>query len=434
MSPVPVLLTHDPNVLPLRKGTRLSAGLAAPKSTVTPHPHSRALARLCALVRAHWSRAQPEFEQPAGRGITVTPSPPVDVALAMLTLVPGEMGGSETYARALTRELAGSAEATVTAYVSAIGAGFSEGVPERVVAGIGGGASTRSRVTTLVQGAAHGRSIRASWADAAVVHYPFTAPVPRPAASTPVAVTLLDVQHLDLPDLFGRAERAYRRRFYDGAARRADVVVTISQFAKSRIVAMLGIAPERIAVAPLGVDTTEFELNLGPRANVLLYPARGWPHKNHARLFEAFSLLRAEDPTLQLVLTGGGLDALGAVPEGVDVRGLVGRGELRELYRTAGALVFPSLYEGFGLPPLEAMASGCPVAASRAGALPEICGDAAILFDADDPASIAAGVREALASGDDVRERALARARSFTWAACAAAHERAYRLAERSRR
>jgi glycosyltransferase involved in cell wall biosynthesis len=364
----------------------------------------------------------------------MTAPPRLDVALSMLTLVPGAMGGSETYARALTRELAASSDVDATAYVAAIGAGFSEGVPERVVRGVGGGASTRSRLTTLAQAALRRRSIRASWAGADVVHYPFTAPVPRPAAATPFVVSLLDVQHLDLPGLFGRAERAYRRRFYDAAARDADVVVTISEFAKSRIVALLGIDPARIVVAPLGVDVAEFEPNLGPRENLLLYPARGWPHKNHAALFEAFSLLRADDPTLRLVLTGGGLDGLGALPAGVEARGLVGHGELRELYRTAAALVFPSLYEGFGLPPLEAMASGCPVAASSSASLPEICADAAVLFDAREPASIAAGVRDALARGDDLRDRGLARARSFTWAACAAAHMRAYGLAADRRR
>ena len=357
----------------------------------------------------------------------------VDVALSMLTLVPGAMGGSETYARALTREFAGSSEVGAIAYVAAIGAGFSEGVPERVVDGVGGGASTRSRLTTLAQTRWRRRAIRTSWADADVVHYPFTVPAPRPAAATPVVVSLLDVQHLDLPGLFSRAERAYRRRFYDAAARSADVVVTISEFAKSRIVTLLGIDPARVIVAPLGVDLAEFEPNAGAREHFLLYPARGWPHKNHAALFEAFSRLRADDPTLRLVLTGGGLESLGALPPGVEARGLVGRGELRELYRTAAALVFPSLYEGFGLPPLEAMASGCPVAASRAGSLPEICADAAVLFDAHEPASIAAGVQEAIARGDDLRERGLARARSFTWAACASAHVHAYRLAVAAR-
>ncbi len=347
----------------------------------------------------------------------------------MLTLVPGAMGGSETYARAMTRELAGTPGVNVTAYVAAIGAGFSQGVAERVVSGVGGGASTRSRLTTLAQAAVRQRAIRASWASADVVHYPFTAPVPRPDATTPFVVSLLDVQHLDLPGLFSRAERAYRSRFYDAAARRADVVVTISEFAKSRIVELLGIAPELVVVAPLGVGAAEFDPNAGPRENLLLYPARGWPHKNHAALFAAFALLRAEDPGLRLVLTGGDLERLGALPAGVDARGLVDRAELRELYRTAAALVFPSLYEGFGLPPLEAMASGCPVAAARAGSLPEICGDAAVLFDAGDPAAIAAGVREALARGDELRERGLARARTFTWGACAEAHVRAYRLA-----
>ena len=121
------------------------------------------------------------------------------------------------------------------------------------------------------------------------------------------------------------------------------------------------------------------------------------------------------------------------MPDGVEVRGLVGRGELRELYRTSRALVFPSLYEGFGLPPLEAMASGCPVAASRSGSLPEICGDAAVLFDPHDPAAIAAGVREALARSDELRERGLVRARRSRGPPAPAAHEHAYRLAYASR-
>lgn len=358
----------------------------------------------------------------------------LDVALAMLTLVPGGMGGSETYARALTRELATSTTVAATAYVASIGAGFSAGIPEQTVTHVDGGASTRARVTTLLQAAARRRSIVAGWSGADVVHYPFTVPVPYPERSSALVVSLLDVQHLDLPGLFTITERAYRRRYYDRAARRADVVVTISEFAKSRIVATLDVDPERIVVAPLGVDQAEYEPNLGARENFLLYPARGWAHKNHARLFEAFGILRSEDPSLRLVLTGGGLDALGAVPDGVETRGLVPVDELRALYRSAGALVFPSLYEGFGLPPVEAMASGCPVAASDAGSLAEICGDAAVLFDAHDPVAIAAGVRRALDDSAELSRRGLDRAGGFTWAACAAAHERAYALAAGRRR
>ena len=291
----------------------------------------------------------------------------------MLTFVPHEMGGSETYARALTRELVDIPGLDVDAYVSRVGAGFSEGVQEHVVTEIPGGAATRDRLETLLRASWTRLPARSDIARTPVLHYPFTVPAPRPAPGQAHVVTLLDVQHRDLPGLFSPAERLYRRRFYDGAARRADAVVTISEFAKRRIVDTLGIPPERIFVAHLGVDRSAFTPHLGARENVLLYPARGWPHKNHARLFEAFTMLRRDDPTLRLVLTGGGLEALGTVPTGVEVRGHVSIDELHDLYRSSAALVFPSLYEGFGLPPLEAMASGCPVAASDAGSLAEIC-------------------------------------------------------------
>ena len=123
------------------------------------------------------------------------------------------------------------------------------------------------------------------------------------------------------------------------------------------------------------------------REPFLLYPARNWPHKNHERLFHAFALLRRVRPDLRLVLTGGGHSA--SPPKGVEVHGHVTPEELVSLYRRASALVFPSLYEGFGQPPLEAMACGCPVASSNAGSLPEICGDAARLFDPEDVSAIA---------------------------------------------
>ncbi len=361
--------------------------------------------------------------------------PPTDrprVAVSMLTLVPGGMGGSETYARELTRELGSSARVRATAHVSGVGAGFAADLPERVAEGVTGGPGTTERVRTLVQARWHRRRLLRTMEPVDVVHYPFTAPVPWPRRGTPFVQSLLDVQHLDLPHLFSRPERLYRRRYYDHAARRADGVVTISEFAKQSIVDRLGIDPALITVAHLGVDATAFVPNVGRRGRFLFYPARGWAHKNHARLVEAVRLLRQDEPDLRLVLTGGGLDALGPLPDWVDVRGLVPLAELHELYRTAACLVFPSLYEGFGLPPLEAMASGCPVAASSAGSLPEICGDAAALFDPTDPEAIAAGVGRALES-PELQHRGLERVARFTWTSCATAHEDAYLAAARAR-
>jgi len=239
------------------------------------------------------------------------------------------------------------------------------------------------------------------------------------------------VQHRDLPHLFSRVERLYRRVFYERTARKADAVVTISDFAKRTIVQHLKISPDKIFTAHLAVDADQFTPNLGERENFVFYPARGWAHKNHAVLFDAMRILQDERPELRLVLTGGGLDHLIDVPENVEVKGLVPFPELLELYRKAKCLVFPSLYEGFGLPPLEAMASGCPVASSTAGSLPEVCGDAAVMFDPHSPRAIADGILEAIARTSELQIKGFQQVEKFTWDKCAEAHEAAYRYAAR---
>ncbi len=349
------------------------------------------------------------------------------VALSMLTLVPGGMGGSETYARELTRALAGAPDVSATSYVPATAAGFSAGIPERVAAHVTTGPSTGERLRALAEARLRSGDVLREMRQADVVHFPFTVSVPRPSRGQGFIQTLLDVQHLDLPHLFSRAELAYRRVFYEGASKRADLVITISEFAKQRIVELLRIAPERVRVAPLGVDLEGFTPNRGPRESFVLYPARGWPHKNHRRLIEAMEIVRLEHPDMSLVLTGGDLDRLGELPEWVDRRGLVSGDELRGLYRSAATLAFPSLYEGFGLPPIEAFASGCPVAASDAGSIPEVCGDAAVLFDPLDPGDIAAGILESLATGSSRIDAGLAQAHLFTWDRCKDVHVTAYR-------
>jgi glycosyltransferase involved in cell wall biosynthesis len=322
------------------------------------------------------------------------------VGISLLTLVPGELGGSETYVRELLRSLArvGTHEYRVLAPPVAPDVGG--GLPVEVV--------DRYRGPRL---AAMARATLFAPRKADVVHYALTVPIPR--VRGPRVITLQDVQHLDLPQMFSRAERAYRAVAYDRGVQHADRVLVTTEFVKERLVARLGVDPERIAVTPLGVDHRELAPGDGAREPFLLYPAKAWPHKNHARLLEAFALLHDERPDLKLVLTGGGEP--GPLPDGVDALGHVRRADVVDLMRRASALVFPSLYEGFGLPPLEAMACGCPVACSNAAALPETVGGAARLFDPHDPVAIADAVRDVLDDPGPWVERGLARAAQFSW-------------------
>jgi glycosyltransferase involved in cell wall biosynthesis len=349
----------------------------------------------------------------------------VRVGISLLTLAPGDLGGVETYAKALVRTLAARGTLDYSVFVPNHAVEAASGLPAVRVRALPGMRTGPKRIPAMMLSAAASRPLRKALARVDLVHYPITVPIP--SAHTPAVVTLQDLQHLDLPEHFSATRRRFRKRAYDDAARRADAVVVTSAFVRAGAIEHLGLDEKRLHVIPLGVDHTLFAPGDETREAFLLYPARPWPHKNHRRLLEAFALLRAELPELRLVLTGGGLDALGALPEGVERVGVVSVEELASLYRTAACLVFPSLYEGFGLPPLEAMASGCPVAAASTGAIPEICGDAAVYFDATDPQAIANGIREALALADELRELGLARAASFTWEETARLHESLYR-------
>ena len=255
------------------------------------------------------------------------------------------------------------------------------------------------------------------------VHYPLT--IALPPLNVPTVVTVHDLQHLDHPELFSRAERLWRARTHERSARAAAAVIVPSQFVRRRAIELLGLAPEHVHAIPWGVDHERFRPGSEEREPFLLYPARPWPHKNHARLFEAFALLREERPELRLVLTGGGHERR-AVPPGVEVRGLVPGEELASLYRRAACLVFPSLYEGFGQPPLEAMASGAPVAASNIPAIAEVAEEAAALFDPEDVEDIAVVVSGVLDAPQRFAAAGPEQARRFTWAETARRHEAVY--------
>ena len=350
----------------------------------------------------------------------------MSVVISMLSLAPGTMGGSETYARELVRAL-GTSDLDVSTLVPAAAAGFSEGVPETVLPRFRIASTPAHRALGLLAGRTLAAPRTGAGVEASVVHFPFTVPVPRPGARQRSVVSLLDVQHLDLPALFSRAERAYRAVAYDRAARRADAVVTLSAFSRAADRAPPGHRPGPGARGPPRGAARPFRALGGAPENYVVYPAKAWPHKNHATLFEAFRLLRQQDLGLRLVLTGAAADDLPPLPPGAEARGTVPAAELAGLLGRARAMVFPSRYEGFGLPVLEAMSAGCPVAAARSGAVPEVAGDAAVLFDPVDAEDMARAVREVFDTSADLRRRGLARADRFTWASCAAVHERVYR-------
>lgn len=349
------------------------------------------------------------------------------IGISLLTLVPGVSGGSETYARALVQALAQAGELEYRVFLPSLAPDAGDGLESRVATSYRASRTTAGRVAAMSLAAAFPgrlkRELEIERLDA--IHFPLSVMVP-PVRRPPVVTSILDIQHEVFPRFFSRAELAYRKLVYNRTARRSRFVITISEHAKQALVERLGLAPEKVRVIHLAVDHEVFRPGSEEREPFLLYPANNWPHKNHERLFEAFAQLRRERPELRLVLTGSGHERR-QLPEGVHALGHVPLDELASLYRRASCLVFPSLYEGFGQPPLEALASGCPVAVSRAASLPEVCGDAARYFDPAEPEEIAAVVADVLDHPGALREKGIERARGFTWERCAREHDRVYR-------
>ena len=344
----------------------------------------------------------------------------MQVGISLLTLVPRISGGSETYARELVRALGRVGAHSYRTLLPTI-AGDVDGLPSEVVTEYRASTTMPGRIAAMSVGVLTGRKLRRRLAGLDVVHFPLTVMIPR-VDVPPAVVTVLDLQHELLPGFFSRAELSYRRAVYGWSVRKSRLVITISEHAARAVRERYQLPEERVRAIHLGLDHESFIPGDQARKPFLLYPARAWPHKNHERLFAAFAELRRRHPELELVLTA----YEGPTPPGVRSVGHVSRDELVRLYRTASGLVFPSLYEGFGQPPLEAMACGCPVASSNAAALPEVCGDAARLFDPTSVEEMVAAVEEILSEPEVWRARGLARASAFSWDETARAHDDAY--------
>ncbi len=344
----------------------------------------------------------------------------MQVGISLLTLVPRISGGSETYARELVRALGQVGAHSYRVLLPSI-ANDVDGLPSEVVDEYRASSSMPGRIVAMSEGVLRGRRLRRRLAGLDAVHFPLTVMLPR-VADPPAVSTVLDLQHEFLPQFFSRAERVYRRAVYGWSVRGSRLVITISEHAARAVVDRFDVPENQVRPIHLGLDHSVFRPGDEERGRFLVYPARAWPHKNHARLFEAFAELRRRHPDLELALTA----YEGPTPPGARSLGHVSRDELVHLYRTAAGLVFPSLYEGFGQPTLEAMACGCPVASSNAAALPEVCGDAARLFDPTSVEDLVDAVEEILADTAEWSAKGIQRAAQFSWDATARAHDAVY--------
>jgi glycosyltransferase involved in cell wall biosynthesis len=290
-----------------------------------------------------------------------------------------------------------------------------------------------------------------------VLHVQFTAP---PFAPCPVVTTIHDLSFEHLPETFKRRSRAQLRLTVRRTARKAALILTLSEFSRHDIIETYAVDPERVIVTPAAAPThfkpvaseTELEKmreHYGIGANYLLSLGSIQPRKNLTRLIDAFQWLRKsrpDDAFPQLVIAGkrGWLDddvfraaQQDGLNESVKFIGYAPEEDLPALYSGAMCFVYPSYFEGFGLPVLEAMQCGAPVIAGNQTSLPEVAGDAALLFDPFDTRALGEALARVTDHPDyraELRVKGLKRAAEFSWIATAGLTLKAYESAAASRR
>jgi glycosyltransferase involved in cell wall biosynthesis len=265
-----------------------------------------------------------------------------------------------------------------------------------------------------------------------------------------------DIQHEYFPEFFSDQAVRERQRVYGDSVRRADHICAISEFTRQTLIERLLVAPERITTVHLAADAMFTPVpaaddqavlrkySLEPRGYVF-FPAHTWRHKNHIGALRALRVLRDKlGVSTQLICTGEQREAQPDLQRLIEedklpVRflGYCQRHELPALYRHAACLLYPSLFEGFGMPVLEAMACGCPVVCSNTTSLPEIAGDAALQVDPTNPDAIAEAVARLLGSPELRREcgvRGQRQAARFSWRRHTTETLRVFHLVHRSAR
>jgi glycosyltransferase involved in cell wall biosynthesis len=265
---------------------------------------------------------------------------------------------------------------------------------------------------------------------------PLNIPMPPWRVVANNVITLHDIKFLTNPEMLKLATMAFDRFFCRRAMIFVRRIITPSHYSKQAILDYFQVDPSLVEVVYHGIDTTVFRPEPLPAPSeacsrlpeaYLFFPAATWPYKNHARLIEALAILRARKRLIiPLVLTGFPTTAHRLVQESLQKHqseshvtwlGWISPQELVYVYQNARALVFPSLYEGFGLPIVEAMACGCPVACSRTTSCAEVAGDAALTFDPVDTEEMAAQIESIwtdAAVRKDVIAKGLEKAKEFS--------------------
>jgi glycosyltransferase involved in cell wall biosynthesis len=311
-----------------------------------------------------------------------------------------------------------------------------------------GASSSIGRITAGIERESHyyprGLARAAQAARADLIHVPAAMPVY--CASLPLVLTIHDAIPWRHPEWFTRANALQQRLLVGRAARRADLVLTDSHASKRDIIEFLRVAEDRITVVHLGVspafsqtqrDTQWLSERFGITGPVVLSVGTPEPRKNLSGTLSIFERVSREAPEATLLLVGGGgwhsddlAQQIAACAGRVVRAGHIDFAELTRTYASADCFLFPSLLEGFGFPPLEAMASGLPVVCSDRPSLPEVVGEAAITTPPDDHEALATAVLKILTNetvAGDMRARGLAQAAQFSWARTASETVAAYR-------